>query len=209
MGVLAVSIYIASVIDGMRESQKKKCIVISVPVNLRQFFHTRTARNFFGVIRIVFRPTDYDGTMESIITRVAQEFKNSLTEENVISNMNSYAALEHNVAIKLLPLLMKDLSIQFFDYNAKKGVTSSMSNMGQIKMPVETEGFIDHFSGFMTAVSQQITICTFKDQMVFGEVSPYSTHKVMLSFFRRITAMGIPVMISTNDYDSYNDQEVH
>ena len=201
VGVFAVAVYIASVIDGMSEAQKKRMIVISVPVNLRQFFPSNTARNFFGVIRITYDPQDFDGNLSSITETVDRQFKERLKVDNVIDNMNSYTALERNPAIKVLPLLFKDLAIQFFDYNAKRGVTSSVSNMGQIRMPVETHGFIQRFSGFMTATSQQITICTFKDQMVFGEVSPFSTHRVMLSFYRRLTAMGIPVTLSTNDHD--------
>ena len=153
------------------------------------------------MIRITYDPAGFDGDLKSITESVDRQFKDRLKAENVVTNMNSYTALERNLAIKVVPLILKDLAIQYFDYNAKKGVTSSMSNMGQIRMPVETYGFIDHFAGFMTATSQQITICTFKDQMVFGEVSPYSTHREMLAFYRRLTAMGIPVTLATNDYD--------
>ena len=36
----------------------------------------------------------------------------------------------------------------------------------------------------MTASAQQVCVCTFKDKMVFGEGSPFKTHKTMLTFFR-------------------------
>ena len=201
VGVLAVSVYIAALIDGMSNAQKRRPIVVSVPVNLRQFFRSNTARNFFGVINIAYDPADFDGKLTSITVPVAEEFARRLGREQVADTMNSYAALERNLAIKMIPLLFKDLAIQRFDAAAKRGVTTSISNMGQIQMPSETVPFIDHFSGFMTATSQQITICSFGDRMVFGEVSPFATHQSMLGFFRRLTAMGIPVTLSTNDYD--------
>ena len=37
--------------------------------------------------------------------------------------------------------------------------------------------------------------------MVFGEVSPYVSHGVMMNFFRIISGMGIEAEISSNDYD--------
>ncbi len=202
VGVLATAVYIAAVIDGMSLRQMKRHVVVSVPVNLRQFFYSATARNFYGVIKIDFDPADYDGQIETIINSVKESFDRQLSEENIRQNMNSYSALEHNIAVKVAPLIVKDFTISRFDRATKKGITSSMSNLGRIKMPDEVSDYIDRFSAFMTAQSQQICVCSFGDKMVFGEVSPYKTHKVMLNFFRRLTSMGVSVELATNDYDN-------
>ncbi|RKM58623.1 hypothetical protein D6856_12790 [Butyrivibrio sp. XB500-5] len=201
VGVMCVAVYIKAVLQGMSLFQRKRHVVVSVPVNLRQFFKSGTARNFFGIINIDFAPGENSGELEDIIAFVDKSFKEKLSSENIEKTMNSYAALEHNVGIKIIPLPIKDMGIGFFDKNAKKGVTSSMSNLGQIKMPEEVEDYIDRFSAFMTAASQQITVCSYKDKMVFGEVSPYKTHKVMLNFFRCLTGMGLEVELGSNDYD--------
>ena len=68
-------------------------------------------------------------------------------------------------------------------------------------MPPEVSDYIESFAAFMTASSQQVCVCSFKDKMVFGEVSPFKTHKIMLNFFRCLTELGIEVVLSTNDYD--------
>ena len=185
----------------MNRKQLKRHVVISVPVNLRQFFKSGTSRNFFGVINIDYDPANYKGELKDIIQQVDRDFKEKLSPENIEKTMNSYAALEHNFGIKMIPLPIKDLGIGFFDRAAKKGVTSSMSNLGQIKMPEEVEDYIEGFSAFMTAASQQICVCSYKDRLSFGEVSPYKTHKSMLNFFRCLTEMGIEVELGTNDYD--------
>ncbi len=201
VGVLCVAVYVKAAIQSMTRSQMKRHIVVSVPVNLRQFYQSGTARNFFGVINVDYDPADYNGELSSIIEPVDKEFKEKLSSENIEKTMNSYSALEHNLAIKMVPLPIKDFTIGRFDRAAKKGVTTSMSNIGVIKMPKEVEGYIDRFSAFMTAASQQVTVCSFKDKMVFGEVSPYKTHKVMLNFFRCLTQMGLEVELGSNDYD--------
>ena len=72
-------------------------------------------------------------------------------------------------------------------------------------MPAELVPYIDRFSAFMAAPSQQICISSFGDRMVFGEVSPYATHDVMMYFFRRLVKLGVEVELSTNDYDSHFD----
>ncbi len=203
VGVLCVALYIKAVIQGMSRRHMKKHVVVSVPVNLRQFFKSGTARNFFGVINIDYVPENYTGELSSIIEQVAKDFKEKLSSENIEKTMNSYSALEHNLAIKMVPLPIKDFTIGFFDRAAKKGVTTSMSNLGMIRMPDEVSDYIDRFSAFMTASSQQVCVCTFKDRMVFGEVSPYKTHKTMLNFFRCLTEEGLEIELATNDYDEY------
>lgn len=201
VGVLCVALYIKAVIQTMNRTQRKKHVVVSVPVNLRQFYESGTARNFFGVINIDYDPADYDGNLKSIIDPVDKDFKEKLSSENIEKTMNSYSALEHNLAIKMVPLPIKDFTIGRFDRAAKKGVTTSMSNLGRISMPKEVEEYIDRFSAFMTAASQQVCVCSFKDKMTFGEVSPYKTHRVMLNFFRCLSEVGIEVELGSNDYD--------
>ena len=201
VGVLCTAIYIAAIIDTMSTAQKKRPIVVSVPVNLRQYFSSHTARNFFGVISIKYDPMDFDNTLESIIKVVDASFKEQLEPQRINKTMNSYAALEHNLAIKVVPLFIKDYAIGRFDAAAKSGVTTSISNMGVIKMPTEVTPFIDRFSAFMTASKEQITICSFMDKMVFGECSAFTNHPTMLNLCRRLTSEGIGVEIASNDFD--------
>ena len=201
VGILAVAIYIQAILDGMGVRFKKRPVVVSVPVNLRQYFKSDTTRNFFGVINIDYDPSLYDGKLESIIPVVKEKFTSQLTEENIARTMNSYGALEHNLMIKMVPIWIKDLVIGAFNRAAKKGVTTTISNLGQIKMPAEAAPYIDRFSAFMAAPSQQICISSYGDRMVFGEVSPYVTHQEMLNFFRRLISLGVEVEVATNDYD--------
>ena len=201
VGVLCVALYIEAAIKRMTVRQKKRPIVVSVPVNLRQFYNSFTARNFFSVINITYDATEYNGSLDSIISVVKNEFEGQLSREKINENMNSYAALEHNIAVKMIPLFIKDIGISLFSMFATRGVTCTMSNLGKIEMPEELREYIDYFSAFMAAPSEQICVSTFGDRMVFGEVSPYVTHGVMMNFFRAITDMGIEVEISTNDFD--------
>ncbi|MBR2187698.1 MAG: hypothetical protein IJ857_10200, partial [Lachnospiraceae bacterium] len=183
VGVLCVALYIEAAIKRMTVRQKKRPIVVSVPVNLRQFYNSFTARNFFSVINISYDATEYNGSLERIISVVKSEFEGQLSREKINENMNSYAALEHNIAVKMIPLFIKDIGISLFSMFATRGVTCTMSNLGKIEMPEELREYIDYFSAFMAAPSEQVCVSTFGDRMVFGEVSPYVTHGVMMNFF--------------------------
>ena len=203
VGVLVTSIYIAAVIDEMSMGDKKHPVVVSVPVNLRKYFPSDTTRNFFGVINIAYQPEHFDGHLESIIGEVKEAYQKQLEPERINQTMNSYAALEHNLAIQMVPLFIKDFGVSWLNGRAKNGVTSTLSNLGNIEMPEEAVPYIEKFCAFMTAPSEQICIASFQDKMVFGEVSSFTTHEIMLHFFRRLISMGIPVELATNDYDQH------
>ncbi len=202
VGVLATSVYIASVIDVMRIQDQRRPVVVSVPVNLRQFFPSETTRNFFGVINISYDPKEYDGTLESIIQAVRTSFAEQLTEDRVAATMNSYTNLIRNYVIKAVPLFVKEPVLTLALLLARAGVTGSLSNLGRIQMPEEIAGYIDHFSAFMTAPKQQITMASFGDKLSFGIAEGFTDHDVAMKFFRRLTAMGCEVTLATNDFDA-------
>ncbi|MCR5747228.1 MAG: hypothetical protein K6G03_05930 [Lachnospiraceae bacterium] len=205
VGVYTTSLYIQAVLDSMNLREKERPVVISVPVNLRQFFKSDTTRNFFGVITIVYYSKQYNGDISSVICEVKRQYDEQLKEDRVEQLMNTYASFENHVAIKMVPIWIKDIVIGFFNRRSKQGITSTLSNLGRIVLPDDISQYVDRFSAFMPAPSQQICISSFGDRMVFGEVSPYATHDVMMYFFRRLVKLGVDVELSTNDYDVLPD----
>ncbi len=201
VGILTAAIYVESVIRMMDARDHHKPVVIGVPVNLRQFFPSETMRNFYGVIHVHFQPEHYDGTLESILPEVAADFEDQLGEEKIFRTMNSYAALEHNWAIKMVPLFIKDRVISLFSGRREGSVTTSLSNVGKVRLPEEFAPYVDKFCGYMSCKTVFVCILTYEDRMVFGFVSAYRRHSLERNFFRRLTELGIGVEIGSDDYD--------
>jgi NRPS condensation-like uncharacterized protein len=181
-------------------------VVVSVPVNLRQYFPSETARNFFGVINVVYHAQDYKGNLESILPVVKEAFTDQLSEESIRNTMNGYTTLQHHPLIKMMPLFLKDLGIFYYSCRTRKGTTATLSNLGRIDLPEDLAPYIERFSGFMSTQNMQICISTYRDRMVFGAVSAYSEHRVLLAFFRKLTGLGLEVEIASNDYDEEPDE---
>jgi len=201
-GIFTAALYIEAVVKSMALKDHRYPVVVSVPVNLRQYFPSETTRNFFGVINVVFDADNYDGTLESILPVVKESFESQLSYENLRNTMNGYSALQHNFGIKMLPLFLKDLGIMYFTHKTRNGTTATLSNLGVIHMPEELAPYIERFSGFMSTQNMQVCISTYGDRMVFGSVSAYSEHRVLLSFFRKLAELGLKVEIASNDYDA-------
>ena len=200
-GILAASLYIQAVLSLMSTQDKNKQIVISVPVNLRQYFPSATTRNFFGTVAINYDPTHYDGTIDSILTDVSASFRDKLKEENLKETMNALAALEYSPLLRIVPLLIKDPVIGRFAKLADRGVTGTVSNLGRITMPKETTPYITSFAAYMSKPDSQLCVCSYGGKMVFGYCDGCVDHKVMLQFARLLTANGLQVQLASNDMD--------
>ncbi|MCR4671926.1 MAG: hypothetical protein K5637_01645 [Lachnospiraceae bacterium] len=202
IGILSVSLFIESVIREMDLKERKKKIVFSVPVNLRQFFDSPTVRNFYAVMLIKYDPQMYDGSFRSIIDTVSRVFDENLKEERVLYEMSDYTSLENNLLIRLCPLFLKDIGVWRMSYMRGRGITSSISNLGKIDMPDEIGCHISKFAAFMACKTVFVCISTFEDKMVFGITSPFRKHMLALNFFRNLAKMGIQAEIAGNDYDA-------
>ena len=199
---LSTALFIQAALREMSVHDRKYPIVLSVPVNLRNYFPSDTARNFFGVINVVYDPALYDGTLESIISVVRESFHKQLKQDQVELTMNSYAALEHNIAIKVVPLFIKNLVISAINAKTQRGITGTISNVGKITVPKEMEPYIHKFSCFMAAPEVQVCLCSFKDELVFSVTSAFIQQPVIRNFFRDIADMGIDVVLESNDFDA-------
>jgi NRPS condensation-like uncharacterized protein len=201
LAVFTTSLVIEGIIRSMRTRDRKKPIVVTVPVNLRNYFQTGTTRNFYGVISVMYRPERYDGKLESVIGDVGQSFHDQLTEDRITETMNTYSALEHNWAVKVIPLQLKDVGISGINYLRKKEVTTSVSNVGRVTMPEEFIPYIDRFSSFMSTQTVQMCVSSFRDRLVFGFTSAYLQPVSVMNFMRRLSELGLDVELSTNDFD--------
>lgn len=86
--------------------ERGKVISVSLPVNLRSYYGTETARNFFNSIRIswVFRG---DETLETLAKGFDAKLREALKDERVKARMDGFEKLEQMPGIKLVPLFIK------------------------------------------------------------------------------------------------------
>ncbi len=201
VGIFIVALYVEALLSQMSVHDRRRKIVVSVPVDLRQFYPSATTRNFFGAVQIVYDPERYDGTLESVVSDVRDRFEECLDENSIADTMNSYAALEHNYALKMVPLFLKYPALRGYNFWMKKGVTSSVSNVGKVELPEELMPYVEKFCSFMANRTAFMCISSFADKTVFGIVSCFTNHNVFMRLFRRLSEMGISVELATNDYD--------
>lgn len=172
--IYLTSVYIKSILSIMRIKDLKKTIGITIPVDLRSMFPSKTVRNFFYTFLSSYKASDKDENIEDIIKVISSQFKEELTKENLQRKINNYMLLEKLLVIRIIPTFIKDIALKFFAREGKKGQTSVLSNLGVIKLPKEYYKYIDSINAVSSTEDLQLIVCSFNDKINLS----FSSHLV-------------------------------
>ncbi len=79
---LMTAIFLRAIHAGMRVRDRKKPVVITIPVNLRSYFPSESARNFFATINVGYDFSRGEDSLEAVLEEVRRSFRENLTEVN-------------------------------------------------------------------------------------------------------------------------------
>lgn len=196
--VFLTALMISSIHNSMTFLDERKPITITVPVNLRNYFHSESARNFFSIINVSYKFKSSSDTLEEIIAQVKATFEKELTKDRLGRRMNSMMALERNIFAKIVPLTLKDISLRIANNTAQRQVTAALSNLGRIKMPEEFRSYIRLFDVFTSSNRLQVCMCSYAENTVISFTSPLQNCEVQRSFFCTLSELGAEAEIVTN-----------
>lgn len=166
------------------DKNSKKPVKLSIPVNLRKFFGSKTLRNFSSYITVNVTPAD-DYTFENVLALIKKAMKENITKENFFKAISQNIADERMIISKYSPNFIKRLVMrQAFKMYGEKKYTSTITSVGYIKLPQELEKKVDYMSvllgetfinpincavvGFRNTICVTITSCS-KDMSVQRE----------------------------------------
>lgn len=192
------ALLICAIHDGMTVRDCVCPVVITVPVDLRHFFKTQTARNFFGIIHVSHNFKTAGDSFSEVLSSVCHSFKEQLNPENMLEIINRYSALENNLLIKAIPLEIKIPCLKLAGWYAEGKETAAISNLGKIAMPPEMTSYIRLFNVMVSTRRPQICLCSFGDTLAISYSSQLESTDIPRCFFRRLAELGIRIEINSN-----------
>lgn len=201
--VYLASVLIKSIGESMDIKERKKPIVIAIPVNLRNYYPSYTVRNFFNAVNISYK---YSGeSLEEIIKVVNAEFKKNLDKENVKNKMNNMAILEDIFILRLIPIFIKDFILRYAYKWTDFYQTMTLSNIGIIEVPKIYQNYIDYFDVFISTSKIQICMCSYLDKLLLSFSSQFINSEIEKNFFRYLINEGVNITINTNKIGEKNE----
>lgn len=191
MTIFLTAIYMMAIHEEMSKMQKKRSVILMVPVNLRKFFPSMSMLNFFNWIEPGYDFATQDGSFEAVLNHTKAFFEAELTKEKMSAHISELLALELHPILRLAPLELKNLCIQAGAKFSEKNVTAIFSNMSAVKMPESYVPYIERFGVYTNTPKMELCLCSFQDKLSFAFTSRYDTENIERNFYRLLKEQGI------------------
>ena len=192
------ALWMLAIRDEMPPRRRNMPVTISLPVNLRNYYPSKTARNFFNSVTVT-HVFDSDITLEELAAEFDAEFKSKLTEENVKKQMDNFETMEYVAPVRVVPLIIKQRVVRFFARKAAKKVSLTFSNMGVQRPPAEVAERVDNYSGFCSTNTVFSTMFSYGDKLTLGVSYAYINTGVVKNFVRYLSESGVDITVSATE----------
>ena len=158
--------------------------------------------NFFSYITVEAEmKKDNLDTFDKIIEFVKKDFKQKLTETEILKTMSTNVKIGNNPFIRIVPLLFKKTIVRLSYIEIRKYTTITFSNIGRIGIIGNYKDYIDYF--LMLIAPEPVekikcSACTFENKMTFTFTSILKDNSIEKEFYNFLKERGIKIQIESN-----------
>ena len=192
------ALWMLSIRDEMPPRKRHLPVTISLPVNLRNYYPSKTARNFFNSVNIT-HVFDHEISLEELAAEFDASLKSQLTEENIKKQMDSFETMEYVAPVRVVPLFIKQWVVRYFTEKRIGKVSMTFSNMGVQKPPKSLGERIENYSGFCSTNTIFSTMFGYGEKLTLGVSSAYKSTVVIKNFVRFLSESGVDITISATE----------
>lgn len=181
---------------------KKNPIRISIPVNLRNIYKSKTMRNFFLTVSPEIDPRLGRFTFDEILQKVRYFIKVEINKKLINQQIKRNVSFEKHPFVRIVPLFIKNIALSFvYNYAGENQYSTNISNLGLADMPENLSEYIEGFDMCPPPNPIYKISCgmvSYKDRLsvTFGKL--IKEKDVEKLFFTKLVKMGINVKIETN-----------
>lgn len=175
---------------------KTRTLAASVPVNLRQFFPSTSARNFFATIRVEHTYGDGADDLGSVCRGLESQFRPKVTPEALERKLRRFIRFERAPALRIVPRPLKDAILRLINWGSNRGLSVAVSNLGRVNLPEPADSRVGRMLFHVSAVRPQFCAVTHAGVLAVTFTSPFTETDHIREFARLLTARGVAVTVA-------------
>lgn len=180
----------------------EKPLKIALPVDLRQFFPSKTLRNFITMVYPSIDPRMGEYTFEDILKQVHHYMRYYINDKFLNADITTNAVTQKNPLIRIVPLFLKDFVVKQFYIRVQDCQSSAgLTNLGMIKLSDAMAQHVERFDVLMGQPFSPRTNCaviSYQNTLSISFASCIKETDVERYFFRKLVKDGVHVKIESN-----------
>ena len=189
--------------DLKRRKKRQRQVKITIPVDLRRLFGSRTLRNFSLVLNIGADPRFGDYTLEELCRLVWHRLSAEATRQNMAGMIAANVLPQQLTALRLAPLFLKDLVMDMvYRQSGEGGGSLCISNLGRVELPEAMAGPVrrlEFIIGPQRTYPNNCSVVSFGERTCINMIRNIRESELERRFFSTLVELGLAVDIETND----------
>lgn len=186
-----------------RNSRKRSVLKVSVPVNLRPVYGSRTVRNFSSYVNLGVDVNDGYLLFPDLLAAVKAQKEHDLRKENLEPKIFANVELEEMLLVRLLPLKVKHPVIDIINLlHGDRFCSQTLSNMGCLNVPPEMIPFIrdvDFILGRQRGNSGAVSCLCYNGRLYLHMTRKIARDSFEQSFLEQLSLLGLYPRTSVSD----------
>ena len=184
------------------ERKRRKPVKITVPINLRRLYGSRTLRNFVLTLNPGVDPRMGDYTLDELIRRMAAQLAAEGTPQQMAGRIAANVNPQQLAVIRAIPLPIKNTVMRIV-YNLRgesKGCIN-LSNLGVVRLPAPMTPYVrrmEFIIGPQRSYPNNCSVASFEGETYVNMIRNIRESELERRFFSRLVELGVPVCIETN-----------
>lgn len=182
---------------------ERPVLKVSVPVNLRPIYKTRTLRNFSSYVNLGIDVTYGDISFRDIVRLVKVQKEHDLQLENLEPKIAANVELEEMLLVRCLPLFIKHPIIDIINlHHGDRFCSQTMSNLGNVNVPDAMKPYIADFDfilGRQRGNSGACSCAGYNGNLYFHLTRKIAEDTFEQTFLEQLSAIGIPTNVTVSN----------
>lgn len=185
-----------------RRMGSAKWAKLTIPVNLRKLFPSRTLRNFALTVNVGVDPRLGTYTLEELCKSVQSQLTMQVTPQQMAARIAANVNPERMLAMKVTPLFLKNLAMRmvYRMVGESKG-TLNISNLGLTKLPPEMAPYVeqlDFIIGVQATYFNNCSVVTYGNRTRINMTRSLREPELERRFFTKLVQLGLEVTMESN-----------
>ncbi len=188
--------------DAVLPRRLQRAVKITVPVDLRRLYGSRTLRNFSLVLNVGVDPRFGDYRFEELCSNIHHQICANATPQNMAGMIAANVLPQKVLALRLAPVFLKNLVMDgVYRRSGESGGSLNISNITGLSLPEPMLPYVrrmEFIIGPQRTYPNNCSVLSYGGKTYINMIRNIRESELERRFFSRLVELGIPVQIECN-----------
>ena len=182
--------------------RRQRPVKITIPVDLRRLFDSRTLRNFSLVLNVGADPRYGDYSLDELCRTIYHQLYAGATPQNMAGMIAANVQPQKVTVLRLAPVGVKNLVMDLvYRSSGERGGSLNISNLSTISLPEVMTPFVERMEfiiGPQRTYPNNCSVLSYGGTTYINMIRNIRESELERRFFSKLVELGIPVSIESN-----------